>query len=220
MNALINSKVLTMSSFDLWKKVNELRGSNIRHDDFIKRVEDECDDLGVCDYFAHPQNSAKLKLYQLNKDQMLLVGMRESKVVRKKVLNWIKTLTETAEQPAWISQLSPQASVALEDLSNQLALAAPKVAFVNRFIESTGNKSFREVAKMLKANEREFRNFLCDSKVMYQLGGGWTAHANHIDAGRFYVTGGEANGHAYTTCKFTPKGIEYIAGKWIAHLNN
>ena len=113
--------------------------------------------------------------------------------------------------------LAGQQAEQLELQSEQLAIAAPKVEFFDRFADSTGNKTFREVAKMLKANEREFRAFLFESKVMYQLGGGWTAHANHIDAGRFYASAGESNGHAYTTCKFTPKGIEWIAGKWIAY---
>ncbi len=103
------------------------------------------------------------------------------------------------------------------DQARQLELAAPKVAFVDRFVESTGNKTFREVAKILKANEREFRAFLYGQEIMYQLGGGWTAYAKHIDAGRFYVTAGEANSHAYVSCKFTPKGIEWVAGKWIVY---
>lgn len=101
--------------------------------------------------------------------------------------------------------------------AKQLEIQAPKVAFVDRFVASTGNKTFREVAKILKANEREFRAMLLDSKVMYKLGGSWVARSEHINAGRFYVTGGEKNGHAYTDCKFTPKGVEYIAGKWITH---
>lgn len=226
MNDLITAtESLETTSYELWEKVNEFRISEgepkIRHDQFINKVECELEDLGVCKYFAHPQNGIDMKYYDLNKDQSLLVGMRESRIVRRKVLDWIKSLSGVEHQiPQTLSQallLASQQAEQIEHQKEQLAIAAPKVEFVDRFVESTGNKTFREVAKMLKANEREFRAFLYETKVMYQLGGGWTAHSGHIDAGRFYVTGGEANGHAYTTCKFTPKGIEYIAGKWVAH---
>ncbi|ELC0798908.1 TPA: phage antirepressor KilAC domain-containing protein [Klebsiella pneumoniae] len=40
-----------------------------------------------------------------------------------------------------------------------------------------------------------------------------TPYAQHLDAGRFTVKTGEAeNGHAFTQVKFTPKGIQWIAG--------
>lgn len=47
---LLQMDDVSISSFDFWKKLNEIResegGSKIRHDDFLCRVEDECDDLG------------------------------------------------------------------------------------------------------------------------------------------------------------------------------
>ena len=105
-----------------------------------------------------------------------------------------------------------------EEQAEQLALAAPKVEFVDRYVESAGNKGFREVCKLLKAKEPEFRQFLADNKIMYRLGGSWTAYQQHIDAGRFAVnTGAADNGHAYTAAKFTPKGINWIAGEWAKH---
>lgn len=96
-----------------------------------------------------------------------------------------------------------------------LALAAPKVAFVERYVEAdSGLKGFRQVAKLLKANEARFREFLIDNRIMYRLGGEWVAHQPHIDAGRFEVKTGEANGHAFNRCLFTPKGTEWVAGLW------
>jgi hypothetical protein len=51
--AIINMKT---SSYDLWKQINAFRieegGNKVRHDDFLARVKDECDDLGVCETFA------------------------------------------------------------------------------------------------------------------------------------------------------------------------
>lgn len=99
-----------------------------------------------------------------------------------------------------------------------LALAAPKVEFVDRYvIADSGAKGFRQVCKLLKANEARFREFLIGARVMYRLGGEWMAHQPHIDAGRFEVKTGEANSHAFNRCLFTPKGVEWVAGEWAKH---
>lgn len=105
----------------------------------------------------------------------------------------------------------------VEKQAEQLAVAAPKVAFVDRYVASTGNKGFRQVAKLLKAKENSFRAFLSVNKILYQLGGEWVPYQNHIEAGRFEVSTGTANEHAYNTSRFTPKGVEWIAGLWAVH---
>lgn len=99
-----------------------------------------------------------------------------------------------------------------------LAIAAPKVAFVERYVEATGLKGFREVCKLLKANEARFREFVTEKKILYKLGGAWTAYQPHLDAGRFEVRTGVAESeHAFSTTKFTAKGVDWIAGEWAKH---
>lgn len=96
-----------------------------------------------------------------------------------------------------------------------LAIAAPKVEFVDKYVESTGLKGFRQTAKLLRANESRFREFLIDKKIMYRMGGEWQAYQQHIDAGRFDVkTGTSESGHAFNQAKFTPKGVTWVAGLW------
>ncbi|UBM23323.1 phage antirepressor KilAC domain-containing protein [Pseudomonas sp. p1(2021b)] len=96
-----------------------------------------------------------------------------------------------------------------------LAIAAPKVEFVDKYVQSTGLKGFRQTAKLLKANEARFREFLLDKKIMYRMGGEWQAYQQHIDAGRFEVkTDTAENGHAFNQTKFTPKGVTWVAGLW------
>jgi hypothetical protein len=101
-NVSLFAKSESISSYDFWKVLNQIRKDEgekiVRHDQFLARIEDECDDLGVCKTFAHPQNKRLMKMYQLNHDQMILVGMRESKVVRKQVLNWLKFLTQKVSE--------------------------------------------------------------------------------------------------------------------------
>ena len=105
-----------------------------------------------------------------------------------------------------------------EEQAQQLALAAPKVEFVDKYVQATGLFTFREVAKLLKANEARFREFLIDSKVMYYLGKKLTAYKNHEDAGRFAVkTDTAKNGHDYRQTFFTPKGVHWVAGQWAKH---
>ena len=100
----------------------------------------------------------------------------------------------------------------------QLAAAAPAVEFVERYADSTGTKGFREVAKLLHANESAFREFLLDQKIMYRLNGALTPHAHHMDAGRFCVKAGTAqNNHAFNAARFTTKGVTWIAGEWAKH---
>ena len=114
---------------------------------------------------------------------------------------------------AWAEQFE------LQQQANQALIeAAPKIAFVERYVESTGLKGFRQTAKLLKANESRFREFLLDKKIMYRMGGEWQAYQPHIDAGRFEVRAGTSDsGHAYNQSKFTPKGVNWVAGLWAQH---
>jgi len=111
---------------------------------------------------------------------------------------------------AWAEQFELQQAA-----SQALAIAAPKVDFVDRYVESTGLKGFRQTAKLLGANEARFREFLLDKRIMYRMGGEWQAYQNHVDAGRFDVkTGTSDSGHAFNQAKFTPKGVTWVAGLW------
>lgn len=96
-----------------------------------------------------------------------------------------------------------------------LALAAPKVEMVDRYMDATGTQTFRQVAKLLQAKEPAFRAFLAARQIMYQIGGTWTPYAEHLDAGRFVVkTGSADNGHAFSAARFTPKGVAWVSGLW------
>jgi phage antirepressor YoqD-like protein len=112
---------------------------------------------------------------------------------------------------AWADEMERK-QVALSLLEQ----AKPAIEFVDRYVTAeTGSKGFRQVAKLLGANEFRFRAFLEEKAIMYRLGGEWTPYQQHIDAGRFVVRAGVAkNDHAYNGAKFTPKGIDWVAGKW------
>ncbi|MBC8786549.1 phage antirepressor KilAC domain-containing protein [Pseudomonas fluorescens] len=218
----------TMSSIELREMINDARAlagePKVRNDHFLSRVEDELgDDLeGVKKYFT-PHHGNQVATYDLTLDQCMLVGMRESKAVRRSVLKKLKGL-EGPRVIAMLPDFSNPAAAArawaeqfeLQQQANQaLAIAAPKVEFVDKYVESTGLKGFRQTAKLLGANEARFREFLLDKKIMYRMGGEWQAYSGHIDAGRFDVkTGTSDSGHAFNQTKFTPKGVTWVAGLW------
>lgn len=94
----------TMTSLELRDIINsaraELGESKVRNDQLLARIEDElAGDLGVCKIFAHPQSGAEMRYYDLTRDQCTLVGMRESKAVRRSVLAKLKAMgSATPEQ--------------------------------------------------------------------------------------------------------------------------
>lgn len=218
----------TMSSIELREMINDARvlagEPKVRNDHFLSRVEDELGDEleGVQKYFT-PHHGNQVATYDLTLDQCMLVGMRESKAVRRSVLKKLKGF-EGARVIATLPDFSNPAAAArawaeqfeLQHQANQaLAIAAPKAEFVDKYVESTGLKGFRQTAKLLGANEARFREFLLDKKIMYRMGGEWQAYSGHIDAGRFDVkTGTSDSGHAFNQTKFTPKGVTWVAGLW------
>ncbi|MDD1016881.1 phage antirepressor KilAC domain-containing protein [Pseudomonas rubra] len=218
----------TMSSIELRDLINEGRAAagepKVRNDQFLARVEDELGDelKGVQKYYT-PVYGNQVATYDLTLDQCMLVGMRESKAVRRSVLQKLKSM-EAPRVIATLPDFSNPAAAArawaeqfeLQQAANQaLAIAAPKVEFVDRYVEATGLKGFRQTSKLLRANEARFREFLLDKKIMYRMGGEWQAYQQHIDAGRFEVkTDTAENGHAFNQTKFTPKGVTWVAGLW------
>lgn len=230
-NANHDSVARKMSTLKLRDFINEARADagepKVRNDQFLARVEDELGDEleGVQKYFT-PFHGNQVATYDLTLDQCMLVGMRESKSVRRSVLAKLKSF-ETPRVIAVLPDFTNPAvaarawadEVEQKQVAQQaLAIAAPKAEFVDKYVESTGLKGFRQTAKLLRANEARFREFLIDKKIMYRMGGEWQAYQQHIDAGRFEVkTDTAENGHAFNQTKFTPKGVTWVAGLWAQH---
>jgi len=172
----------------------------------------------------------------INESGLYSLTMTSRKPVAKRFKKWVTSevlpaIRKTGRYGLQVPAIPQSFSAALRLAANQaelieaqqvlLSIAAPKVAFVDQYVESTGLKGFRQVAKLLKANEARLREFL-DGKIMYLLGGEWHAYQQHIDAGRFSVkTGTNAiNKHAFSRSLFTPKGVEWLAGLWAVHCLN
>ncbi|PPX79067.1 hypothetical protein C3D70_21295, partial [Cronobacter sakazakii] len=140
---------------------------------FLAKIEDELELDGTGKKFRLNNNHTQTAYYDLDFDQMMLVGMRESKAVRRSVLAKLKVM-----HGPQIPQTLPEALRLAADLAEQnaqleskLAIAAPKVEFVDHYVEATGAMGFREAAKLLKVKETDFRLFLIEQGIMYRLAG-------------------------------------------------
>lgn len=208
---------LTMSS----RAIAELVES--RHDS-VKRTIERCAEKGaipmppLVGYLDSAGRGGQEEYHLDKRSSMIVVAQLSPEYTAAIVDRWQELEAQQAPKiPATMAEalrLAADQAEQLERQQAQLALAAPKVAFVDSYMDSTGLKGFRQVAKLIKANEAQFRLFLIERKIMYRLAGEWSAYQNHIDAGRFSVKTGEANGHAYTRSLFTPKGVEWVAGEF------
>jgi len=161
-------------------------------------------------------------VYDLGRRDCLVVVSGYNAVLRARIIDRWMELEAAAPAPALPQSFADALRLAADQQdiitaqAAQLQAAAPAVEFVERYADSTGTKGFRQVAKLLKANENEFREFLLDEKILYRLGRELTPHAQHIDAGRFEVKAGTAqnSGHAFNSTRFTPKGVTWVAGEW------
>lgn len=217
----VNIGTTTMSS----REIADLTGS--RHDSVKRSAERLAADhiltsplVGLD--FEHKGNA--YQEYQFNKrDSLVLVARLSPEFTAAVVDRWQQL--EQAPVFAVPTKLSEALRLAanqadqIEHQQKALEAAKPAQEFVERYVTAdSGSKSFRQVCKLLGANERAFRQFLADEKILYRLNGEWAPYQPHKDAGRFEVKAGVAdNEHAFNSTKFTPKGVNWIAGKWAIH---
>ena len=203
--------------------------SELMHKNFLAKVPEVLGAATSAKFLADlPDSYGRLQpAYIFPKREACLMAMSYSYDLQAKVFDRMTALEAQAEAmvrfklPKTYSEAMRLAADQAEQIEAQqaaLAIAAPKVAFVERYVEATGLKGFREVCKLLKANEARFREFVTEKKILYKLGGAWTAYQPHLDAGRFEVRTGVAESeHAFSTTKFTAKGVDWIAGEWAKH---
>lgn len=220
MNRLRENSKPTMSSREIADVVES------RHDS-VKRTIERLADRSVIDLPPTVEYldslSRKASEYRVGKrDSYIVVAQLSPEFTARLVDRW-QELEQQSSQVFHLPQTMAEAlrlaadqAEQIEQQQRQLEQAKPAVEYVERYVSAdSGNKGFRQVAKLLNAKEPALRAFLRDHKIMYQLGGEWMPYQNHIDAGRFVVkTGVAENEHAYNTAKFTPKGVNWIAGLW------
>lgn len=195
----------TMSSVD----IAELTGK--QHKNVMRDIDKMFEELGQLksepsSSYINSQNKSQ-PCYNLDKEMTLTLVSGYNVKLRHAIIKRWQELEDTQFR---IPQSLPEALQLAADQAKLLEEQRPAVEFVEKYVDASGNKTFREVCKLLKVNERKFRYFLVNTGVMYRLNGAWTAYAQHLDAGRLKTFTNTFNDRNITQLYFTPKGVEWI----------
>lgn len=135
---------------------------------------------------------------------------------REKSVNLPDFTNPAAAARAWAEQYEKR-----QQAEAQLALSGPKAAFFDQFIRVDESLGFRQLCKMLKAKEPEFRQFLLERNIMQRIGGALMPPQHHIEAGYFTLHGGVGeNRHTWSQARFTARGVKWVADLWVKHLSS
>mgnify|MGYP003647555565 CR=1 FL=1 len=219
MNQLINSDNLTMSSEQL-SELLEIRHDNLRAKALKMK---EAGNIAFTENLVKGSGRSKSVMSFDKRNSMIIAAKLNDQLLVAVIDRWIELESNPVHKlPVTFGealQLAANQAIEIETQNKLIALQAPAVKFVEDYTQAeTGSKGFRQVAKLLKVNERVFRGFLVDMMIMYKSKSGWMAYQRHVDVNRFEVITGEKNSHIYNEVLFTGKGINWIAGLWAVEL--
>lgn len=159
---ILQSEVKTMSSKDLLELINQIRQnfgeSPVRLNDFNNRIIDELDGQHYEIFVVQNSNNTQSTYFNLTIEQCTLVGMRESKGVRRSVLEKLKQLeqpqislpnfTDPAEAAiAWANEYKAKQALAIE-----LKAAEPKINFYDKVGDSNNLLIASKIGQSFKTN--------------------------------------------------------------------
>ena len=212
----------TMSS----REISQLVES--RHVDVCKSIERLMAAGAIQRYtampYTHPQNGQEYKEYLICKrDSYVVVAQLSPQFTARLVDRWQELEGQVATS---VPQTLPDAlrlaadmAEQNEQLESQILENAPKVAFVDHYVDSAGTKSLRETAKILNMPEKLMIDALVRDKVLFRQSGNLLPHALRQRDGLFTVkTGTSDYGHAYTQTRVTPRGVQWIAERYASEL--
>jgi phage antirepressor YoqD-like protein len=165
MLAQFSTNQASMSSRDLLDLINQVRSDLgeplLRLNSFNLKIEDELDGENYTKNVVQNFNNTESVVFELTIDQCMLIGMRESKAVRKNVLAILKQ-----------KQLPQSFSEALQlaaDQARQLELAAPKVQYFDTVVERSTLLNATQVAQKLGMSAMAMNKHL-DQLSIYSRG--------------------------------------------------
>ncbi|WP_193391775.1 phage antirepressor KilAC domain-containing protein [Trabulsiella odontotermitis] len=219
--ALIRSCV-TMSSREIAELTEKQHGHVCRDIEVMLEQLGERPE-GYIHIWTHPQNSRQYREFRLDREHTECLITGYSAVLRMKV---IRRLHELEEQGSAVPQTLPEALRLAADmaeqnvaLTNKVQQDAPKVAFVEHYVEAGGAKSLRETSKILNMPEKAMIEALVRDKVLFRMSGNLLPHALRQREGLFSVKTGTSDfGHAYTQTRVTPRGVQWIADRYASEL--
>lgn len=215
-----------MLSKDLLDLINQVRAQfgepQVRLNKFNEKIEDELDGENYTKSVVQNFNNTESVVFELTIEQCILIGMRESKGVRKNVLVILKEKQKPFDitNPAHLLQaIEVQAKLNIE-LTQKVAVLEPKAKGLDRIADCTNILGIREAAKVLKIGQNQLAQYLVDHKVVYRdQYSKIQAYQKSIDQKLVHVVTSaprltESGEKVFTQVKLTQKLITRIA-KWL-----
>ncbi|WP_427838311.1 phage antirepressor KilAC domain-containing protein [Actinobacillus pleuropneumoniae] len=219
-----NSSTLTMSSREIARLCEKQHGHVCRD---IENLNHTYAEMGLSKigegYFTHPSTgNQQHREFLLTREQCidLITGYRAD--VRIRINRRWAELESKQSIPKTFSQalrLAAEQQEVIEQQNHQLAIQAPKVAFVEHYVEVGTTKSLRETAKILNFPEKRLIECLERDRVLYRQSGNLLPYQDKQAKQLFTVkTGTAEHGHNFTQTRVTAKGIEWIAQRYASEL--
>ena len=206
-----NASILTMSS----REIAEI--THKEHKNVLRVIRDliEQNLVAQIEPLKFEYRNQWFDYYELNKRDTFVVVARLSPEFTAAVVDRWQALENRQKPTALIPQSFSEALMLAAQLQAEKERNAPKVAFVDHYVEVGTSKSFRETAKILKIPERALVNRLVEDKYLYRQSGVLLPYQSAHTKDLFTVkTGTAEHGHNYTQTRVTSKGIEFIASRY------
>ncbi|HHF7103241.1 TPA: phage antirepressor KilAC domain-containing protein [Haemophilus influenzae] len=210
-----NASILTMSS----REIAEI--THKEHKNVLRVIRDliEQNLVAQIEPLKFEYRNQWFDYYELNKRDTFVVVARLSPEFTAAVVDRWQALENQQKPTALIPQSFSEALMLAAQLQAEKERNAPKVAFVDHYVEVGTSKSFRETAKILKMPERALVNRLVEDKYLYRQSGVLLPYQSARTKDLFTVKTGTAEyGHNYTQTRVTSKGIEFIASRYASEL--
>lgn len=229
MKQLINlqQNELTMSSRDLLDVINEVRKSEnenpIRANDFHARVTDELSEFNYETFVVQNLNKTESIVFKLTQDMCMLVAMRESKKVRRAVLEQLKNKFKQDQfkvPQTYQEALRIAADIADENekLRNTVQEMIPDVKALDRIAGINDSVPMTTAAKTLQVRPSDLTKMMSENKWIYHRVGGrtWLGYQDKIQSGyiEHKITEVYREDGSLKVCeqvRVTPKGIAKLA---------
>ena len=210
-----NASILTMSS----REIAEI--THKEHKNVLRVIRDliEQNLVAQIEPLKFEYRNQWFDYYELNKRDTFVVVARLSPEFTAAVVDRWQALENRQKPTALIPQSFSEALMLAAQLQAEKERNAPKVAFVDHYVEVGTSKSFRETAKILKISERALVNRLVEDKYLYRQSGVLLPYQSAHTKDLFTVkTGTAEHGPNYTQTRVTSKGIEFIASRYASEL--
>ncbi|CAM3108863.1 phage antirepressor KilAC domain-containing protein [Streptobacillus ratti] len=169
MQLSLNEKRETITSLELVEIINkfrkqELKENELRHDTLLSIIRDEFkEEIGIQKIletpYIHPQNKQKYPMFILSFSQAKQLLIRESRLVRKAVIEYIEKLENKLKEKFQVPSnfkealmLAVKQQEELEKLEQKIETDKPKVLFAEALEISKTSILVGELAKLIKQN--------------------------------------------------------------------